>query len=29
MNRKIDDLLASSGFNVVELRTSYLPAAGC
>jgi len=25
MNRKIDDLLASSGFNVIELRTHYLP----
>jgi ubiquinone/menaquinone biosynthesis C-methylase UbiE len=25
LNRKIDDLLISSGFNIVELRTAYLP----
>jgi ubiquinone/menaquinone biosynthesis C-methylase UbiE len=25
LNRKIDDLLVSSGFNIVELRTAYLP----
>jgi ubiquinone/menaquinone biosynthesis C-methylase UbiE len=25
LNRKIDDLLASSGFNIAELRTAYLP----
>jgi ubiquinone/menaquinone biosynthesis C-methylase UbiE len=25
LNRKIDDLLVSSGFNIVELRTTYLP----
>jgi len=25
LNRKIDDLLTSSGFNIVDLRTSYLP----
>ena len=25
LNRKIDDLLMSSGFNIVELRTAYLP----
>jgi len=25
LNRKIDDLLTSSGFNIVELRAAYLP----
>jgi ubiquinone/menaquinone biosynthesis C-methylase UbiE len=25
LNRKIDDLIASAGFQIVELRTSYLP----
>lgn len=25
LNRKIDDLLVSSGFSIVELRTTYLP----
>lgn len=25
LNRKIDELLVSSGFNIVELRTAYLP----
>ena len=25
LNRKIDDLLTSSGFNIVDLRTNYLP----
>ena len=25
LNRKIDDLLASNGFDIVELRTAYLP----
>ena len=25
LNRKIDELLISSGFNIVELRTAYLP----
>ena len=25
LNRKIDDLLVSSGFNIIELRTAYLP----
>ena len=27
LNRKIDDLLTSSGFNIVELRTAYLPGS--